>query len=44
MKEKTVEFPSYSNEYSDDEIGGDYPDLDILISDISVQQTSHYES
>ena len=36
MKEKTVEFPSYSAEYLDDEIGGDDPDLDPLISDIIV--------
>ena len=44
VKEKTVEFPSYSTEYLDDEIGGDDPDLDPLISDISVQQTSDAES
>ena len=44
MKEKTVEFPSYSTEYLDDEIGGDEPDLDPLIFDISVQQTSNAES
>ena len=44
MKEKTVEFPSYSTEYLDDEIGGDEPDLDPMISDISVQQTSDAES
>ena len=44
MKEKTVEFPSYSTEYLDDEIGGDDPDLHPLISDISVQQLSHAES
>ena len=44
MKEKTVEFPSYSTEYLDDEIGGDDPDLDPLISDISVQQASDAES
>ena len=37
MKEKTVEFPSYSTEYLDDVIGGDDPDLDPLISDINVQ-------
>ena len=36
VKEKTVEFPSYSTEYLEDEIGGDDPDLDPLISDISV--------
>ena len=39
MKEKTVEFPSYSNEYLDDEIGGDDHDLDPLISDINVKQS-----
>ena len=44
VKEKTVEFPSYSTEYLDDEIGGDDPDLDPLISDISVQKTSDDES
>ena len=38
VKEKIVEFPSYSTEYLDDEIGGDEPDLDPLISDISVHQ------
>ena len=38
VKEKTVEFPSYSTEYFDDEIGGDEPDLDPMISDISVQK------
>ena len=37
MKEKTADFPSYSIEYLDDEIGGDDPDLDPLIFDISVQ-------
>ena len=37
VKEKTVEFPSYSTEYLDDEIRGDDPNLDPLISDISVQ-------
>ena len=26
VKEKIVEFPSYSTEYLDDEIGGDDPD------------------
>ena len=31
-----AEFPSYSTEYLDDEIGGDNPDLDPLISNISV--------
>ena len=44
MKEKSAEFPSYSTEYLDDEIGGDDHDLDPLISDISVQKTSNYES
>ena len=39
VKEKTAEFSSYSTEYSDDEIGGDDPNLDPMISDISVQQT-----
>ena len=38
VKEKTAEFPSYSIEYLDDEIGGDDPDLDPMIYDISVQQ------
>ena len=36
VKEKTAEFPSYSTEYLDDEIGGDDLDLDPLIFDISV--------
>ena len=44
MKEKTVEFPSYSTEYLDDEIGGDDTNLDPLISNISVQQTSDAKS
>ena len=44
MKEKTAEFPSYSTKYLDDVIGGDDPDLDPLISDINVQQTSDAES
>ena len=35
-KEKTAEFSSYSTEYLDDEIGGDDPDLDPMIYDISV--------
>ena len=39
VKEKTVEFSSYSTEYLDDGIGGDYPDLDPMISDISEQKT-----
>ena len=38
VKEKTIEFFSYSTEYLDDEIGGDDPDLDPMISDISVQK------
>ena len=44
MKEKTVEFPSYSIEYLDDEIGGDDPILDPMIFDISLQQSSNDES
>ena len=44
VKEKTVEFSSDSTEYLDDEIGGDDHDLDPLIPDISVQQTSDAES
>ena len=40
MKEKNIDFPSYSTEYLDAEIGGDDPDLDPLISDISVQKSS----
>ena len=44
VKETTAEFPSYSTEYLDDEIGGDDLDLDPLISDISVQQTSDAET
>ena len=43
VKEKTVEFPSYSTEYLDDEIGGDDLDLDPLISDISVKKKSDAE-
>ena len=39
MKEKTVEIPSYSTEYLDDD-----PDLDPLISDISKQETLDAES
>ena len=35
VKDKTAEFPSYSTEYLDDVIGGDDPNLDPLISDIS---------
>ena len=38
VKQKIVEFSSYSTEYLDDEIGSDDPDLDPLISDIGVQQ------
>ena len=44
MKEKIVEFPSYSIEYLDDEIGGDDLDLDPWIYDISVEQKSDSES
>ena len=44
MEEKTAEIPSYSTEYLDDEIGDDDSDLDPLISDISVHQTSDTES
>ena len=44
MKEKTVEFPSYSTEYLDDVIGGDDPNLDTMIFNISEQQTSDAES
>ena len=36
MKEKSVEFPSYSTEYLDDEIGVDDPNLDPIISDIRI--------
>ena len=38
VKEKTVEFPSYSTAYLDDEIGADDPNLDPMISDINVHQ------
>ena len=38
MKEKIVEFPSYSTEYLDDEIGGVESDLEPLIYDISDQK------
>ena len=42
VKEKTAEFPSYSTEYLDDEIGGDDSDfepyLEPMIFDISDQQ------
>ena len=44
MKEKTDEFPSYSTEYLDDEIGGDDPNLDPIISNISVHQSLDSES
>ena len=40
MKEKTTEFPSYSTEYLDEEIGGVDSDLEPMISDISDQQAS----
>ena len=36
VKEKIAEFPSYSTEYLDDEIGCDDRDLDPMIYDISV--------
>ena len=35
VKEKTVEFPSYSTKYLDDGIGGDDPNLDPMIFYIS---------
>ena len=38
VKEKTAEFPSYSTEYLDDEIGGDDPDLDPIISNNNLGQ------
>ena len=44
VKEKTTEFPSYSTEYLNDEIGGDDPDLDPMIYDISVHQSSYAKS
>ena len=44
VKETTAEFPSYSTEYLDNEIGGDELDLDPMISDISVQKSSDAES
>ena len=44
VKEKTIEFPSYSTEYLDDGFGNDDPTLDNLISDISEQKTSDAES
>ena len=40
VKEKTAEFPSYSTEYLDDEIGGDEPELEHMISDINYHQAS----
>ena len=40
MKEKTVDFPSYSVEYLHDGIEGDDSDFGPLLSDISEQQTS----
>ena len=39
VKEKTVEFPSYSTEYLDDGIRGDDPDFEPLIYHISEQKT-----
>ena len=39
VKEKNAEFPSYSTKYLDDEIGGDDPDLDPMIYDISVKKS-----
>ena len=44
VKEKTAEFSSYSTKYLDDEIRGDDPNLDPIISDISVQQSLDAES
>ena len=44
MKEKTVDFPSYSTKYLDDEIEGHDHDLDPIILDINVQKTSDAES
>ena len=44
MKEKTIDFPSYSAEYLDGEIGGDDSDFVPLIYDIIEQQTSCSES
>ena len=44
VKEKTVEFPSYSTEYLDDGIEDDYLDLDPVIFDISEQKTSDSDS
>ena len=41
MKEKTVEFPSYSTEDLDDEIGGDDPDFNPFITDINLKQSSY---
>ena len=39
-----MNFLLYSTEYLDDVIGGDDPDLDPLIYDITIQQTSDAES
>ena len=44
VKEKTVVFPSYSTDYLDGEVGGDDPDLDPMIYNISVQQSLYAES
>ena len=44
MKEKTTEFPSYSIESLDDEIGGNDPDLEPLIYDISDHKESSSSS
>ena len=48
VKEKTVEFPSYSTKYLDDEIGGNDPDLDPnlepMLSDIIDQKESSSSS
>ena len=38
VKEKTVEFPSYSAEYLDDEVGGDEYNLEPMIYDINDQK------
>ena len=43
MKEKTLEFPSYSTEYLDDVIGGDDLHLDPPIYDITEQKKSYSE-
>ena len=48
VKEKTVEFPSYSTEYLDDEIGGNDPDLEPnlepMLSDIRENKESSSSS